>query len=58
VSRDTIIVAGAIGRGNIGGKAWVYLQYLLGFQQLGFDVYYLEDAGEKSWVYDWNRIVS
>jgi hypothetical protein len=53
VSRDTIIVAGAIGRGNIGGKAWVYLQYLLGFQQLGFDVYYLEDAGEESWVYDW-----
>jgi hypothetical protein len=53
VSRDVIIIVGAIGRANIGGKAWVYLQYLLGFEQLGFDVYYLEDAGDESWVYDW-----
>jgi hypothetical protein len=53
LSRDVVIVAGAIGRANVGGKAWVYLQYLLGLQQLGFDVYYLEDSGEGSWVYDW-----
>jgi hypothetical protein len=53
MSRDIVIVAGAIGRANVGGKAWVYLQYLIGLRQLGFDVYYLEDAGDESWVYDW-----
>jgi hypothetical protein len=54
MSRDIVLVAGAIGRANVGGKAWVYLQYLLGLQRLGFDVYYLEDAGDESWVYDWD----
>ncbi|NOR40076.1 MAG: glycosyltransferase family 1 protein [Gammaproteobacteria bacterium] len=49
-----IIVSGAIGRACIGGKAWVYMQYLLGLQRLGFDVYYLEDCGEGSWVYNWD----
>ena len=53
MARDIIIVAGAIGRACIGGKAWAYMQYLRGFQQLGFDVYYLEDCGQGSWVYNW-----
>ncbi len=30
------------------------MQYLLGLKQLGFDVYYLEDCGEESWVYNWD----
>jgi hypothetical protein len=51
---DIIIVTGAIGRACIGGKAWVYMQYLLGLQRLGFDVYYLEDCGQGSWVYNWD----
>jgi hypothetical protein len=29
----------------IGGVAWDYGQYLLGLQDLGFEVFYLEDAG-------------
>lgn len=54
MARDIIIVSGAIGRACIGGKAWVYMQYLLGLQRLGFEVYYLEDCGQGSWVYNWD----
>ena len=50
----TIILAGAIGRSGLGGQAWAYLQYLLGFRALGHDVYYLEDCGETSWVWNWD----
>ncbi len=51
----TIIVAGTIGRSGLGGQAWAVLQYLLGFRALGHDVYYLEDCGISSWVYDWDK---
>jgi hypothetical protein len=37
--RETIIVAGSLAqRPNIGGHTWVFLQYLLGFRRLGWDV--------------------
>jgi hypothetical protein len=49
----TIILAGAIGRSGLGGQAWAYLQYLIGFRALGHEVYYLEDCGETSWVWNW-----
>src|SRR5688500_11994520 len=48
-----IIVSGGIGRFPVGGHAWVDMQYLLGLQALGHDVYYLEECGEGSWVYNW-----
>lgn len=49
-----IILSGAIGRCcGVGGKAWVYMQYLIGLQALGHDVFYLEDCGDESWVYKW-----
>jgi len=51
----TIILAGAIGRSGLGGQAWAYLQYLLGFRALGHEVYYLEDCGETSWVWNWDK---
>src|SRR6266853_1548718 len=51
----TIIVAGGIGRSGLGGQAWAYLQYLIGFRALGHDVYYLEDCGETSSVWNWDR---
>jgi hypothetical protein len=50
----TIILAGAIGRSGLGGQAWAYLQYLIGFRALGYEVYYLEDCGETSWVWNWD----
>jgi hypothetical protein len=51
----TIILAGTIGQSGLGGQAWATLQYLLGFRALGHDVYYLEDCGDSSWVYDWEK---
>ncbi len=50
-----IIIAGTIGRSGLGGQAWAVLQYLLGFRALGHDVVYLEDCGESSWVYNWEK---
>jgi hypothetical protein len=50
-----IILAGTIGRSGLGGQAWASLQYLLGFRALGHEVYYLEDCGESSWVYNWEK---
>lgn len=42
-SRGTIIVAGSLAqRRGHGGHAWVFLQYLLGFRQLGWDVLFLD----------------
>ncbi len=48
-----IVFAGSIGRSGLGGQAWANLQYLIGLRELGQDVYYLEDCGETSWVYNW-----
>jgi hypothetical protein len=48
-----IIFAGAIGRFPIGGHAWIDMQYLLGLRALGHEVFYLEECGEESWVYNW-----
>jgi hypothetical protein len=54
MAKDIVIVAGAIGRACIGGKAWAYMQYLRGLQDLGLDVFYLEECGPGSWVYNWD----
>lgn len=48
-----IILAGSIGRFPIGGNAWCEMQYLLGLRALGHDVFYLEECGDESWVYNW-----
>lgn len=50
-----IIFAGTIGRSGLGGQAWANLQYLLGLRALGHTVCYLEDCGESSWVYNWEK---
>jgi len=50
-----IIFAGTIGRSGLGGQAWASLQYLLGFRALGHEVFYLEDCGDCSWVYNWDK---
>jgi hypothetical protein len=48
-----IVLAGSIGRSVTGGQAWANLQYLLGLRALEHEVYYLEDSGQWSIVYDW-----
>lgn len=45
-----IVVTGYAASYPFGGVFWDYLQYVLGFQQLGHDVLYLEDTGR--WCYD------
>src|SRR5262245_3156054 len=49
----TIIFSGSIGRLPFGGHAWIQMQYLAGLRALGHEVYYLEDCGQGSWVYNW-----
>jgi hypothetical protein len=55
-ARDTsfeglrIVVTGLIAQYPLGGVAWDYLQYILGLEELGHDVYYLEDTGQ--WPYN------
>ena len=48
-----IVYAGGIGRFPVGGHAWVDMNYLAGMVALGHDVYYVEECGHGSWVYDW-----
>lgn len=48
-SRGLIVVGGAVAaKPGVGGHTWVYLQYLLGFRRLGYDVLFLDvfDAAE------------
>jgi hypothetical protein len=45
-----VVVTGLVGTYPVGGVAWDYLQYVVGFRALGCDVYYLEDTGQ--WLYD------
>jgi hypothetical protein len=40
------VLAGIVGRYPVGGVTWCALQYIAGFQRLGYDVFYLEDTGE------------
>lgn len=42
-SRGSIVVAGSVAqRPGQGGHTWVFLQYLLGFRRLGYDVLFLD----------------
>ncbi len=45
-----IVVTGLIGQYAFGGVTWDYMQYVLGFQKLGHEVWYLEDS--SVWPYD------
>jgi len=43
-----IIVLGMITRHPVAGMIWLTVQYLLGFQRLGYDVYYVEPQGSSA----------
>ena len=45
-----IIVTGQIAQYPLGGVTWFYIQYVIGLQKLGHDVYYFEDSGQ--WPYN------
>lgn len=48
--RLRIVVSGLLAQYPLGGVAWDYLQYPLGFARLGHEVYYFEDTGQ--WPYN------
>lgn len=50
-----VVFAGALGRFPVGGHACTELHYMLGLEALGHTVYFLEDCGAESWVYDWEN---
>lgn len=57
--RLRIIVLGDIVRGPLGGHCWHYLQYVMGVDKIGHDVFYLEDSGDNEWsCYDPAKYVS
>jgi hypothetical protein len=43
-SRPRVIVTGMVSLFPVGGVAWDYLQFVIGFAQLGCDVFYYEDT--------------
>lgn len=45
-----LLVFGMIGRCPFGGQTWLSLNWLRAFQQLGHDVWYVED--DNTWPYD------
>ncbi|MDB5302808.1 MAG: hypothetical protein JWM97_357, partial [Phycisphaerales bacterium] len=45
-TKGTIVLAGSLAqRPGVGGHTWVFLQYLLGFRQLGWHVLFLDALG-------------
>jgi GT2 family glycosyltransferase len=45
VSRNKIVLLGFLSHFPVAGVAWQTIHYLLGFQRLGFEVYYVEAHG-------------
>jgi hypothetical protein len=56
--RGTIVLGGALAaKPGVGGHTWVFLQYLLGFRRLGWDVLFLDALDRESCVdADGNRV--
>ena len=44
-ARERLLVLHIVGQYPMAGVAWQAIHYLLGFQKLGWDVYYVEDSG-------------
>jgi hypothetical protein len=54
--RLRIVVTGLIAQhASLGGMTWHHLQYVLGFERLGHEVFYVEDSGE--WPYEDGSVV-
>ena len=57
-TRGRVVVWGLLGGYPFGGMSWQVLHYVAGLRRLGFDVWYVEDAGEitsmdtMDWAYD------
>src|SRR4029077_18111998 len=49
-----VMIAGAIAHHPLGGagNTWAFLQYILGFQRLGFETYYVEHIEARNCIDD------
>lgn len=47
--RETLLVLGITGQYPMAGVAWQAINYLIGFKDLGWDVYYVEDSGAPAY---------
>lgn len=47
-----IVVLGYVVRAPLGGLAWHYVQYLLGLERLGHEVWFVEDSDDYESCYD------
>src|SRR5713226_2960679 len=45
IPRKKIVVLGMMSRIPVAGEMWLTIQYLIGFQRLGYEVYYVESHG-------------
>jgi ATP-binding cassette subfamily B protein/subfamily B ATP-binding cassette protein MsbA len=52
--RPSIVVLGSMSAMPVGGVVWQTLQYLVGFQRIGYDVYYVEAHGRYPRMMDPN----
>lgn len=57
-AQPKLVLAGIVGRYPVGGVTWCALQYIAGFQALGYDVTYLEDTGECNFDPSQNAIAT
>jgi hypothetical protein len=49
----SVAIGGALAqRSGFGGHAWVFLQYLIGFRRLGYDVVFVDQAegADRAWI--------
>src|SRR5205823_264231 len=44
-SKKKIVLLGMMSQMPVAGNIWLVVQYLIGFQRLGYDVYYVEAHG-------------
>jgi len=57
--RPRILIAGSIESHPLcgGGNTWAFLQYILGFRRLGFDMYYVEELDKELCIgEDWRQV--
>ena len=49
--REKIVLLGMMGKMHVAGAVWQTLHYLTGLERLGYDVYYVEAHGGKTWAF-------
>jgi hypothetical protein len=55
--RGKIIVLHFVGQMPLGGIAWQAMQYVLGLERLGYEVWYVEDGGANPYAPRLNSVV-